>query len=59
MLLWTPFPYTVWFPATLLIGGEVPLMRGFLTMAGWTVAFFILYRVLWHKGLKHYSAMGA
>ena len=59
VLLWTPFPYTVWFPATLLIGGEVPLMRGFLTMAGWTVAFCILYRVLWYKGLKHYSAMGA
>jgi len=59
VLLWTPFPYMVWFPATLLVGGEVPMMRAALTMAGWTVFFFALYRYFWHKGLKHYSAMGA
>jgi len=58
-LLWTPFPYMVWFPATLAVGGEVPLIRGFLTLFVWSVLFFGLYRVLWHKGLKHYSAMGA
>lgn len=59
ILLWTPFPYMVWFPATLLVHGDAPLLRGFLTMTGWTVIFFVLYRYLWHKGLKHYSAMGA
>ncbi len=59
VLLWTPFPYMVWFPATLLVHGEVPLLRGFLTMFAWATVFFILYRYLWHKGLKHYSAMGA
>jgi viologen exporter family transport system permease protein len=59
ILLWTPFPYMVWFPATLIVQGEAPILRGFLIMFGWTAAFFILYRYLWHKGLKHYSAMGA
>jgi len=59
VLLWTPFPYMVWFPATLMVGGEVPMMRAALTMAGWTVFFFVLYRYFWHRGLKHYSAMGA
>jgi viologen exporter family transport system permease protein len=59
ILLWTPFPYMVWFPAALVVHGEAPVLRGFLTLIGWTVVFFILYRWLWHKGLKHYSAMGA
>jgi len=59
ILLWTPFPYMVWFPATLAVNGEGPVLRGFLTMIGWTIFFFILYRWLWRKGLKHYSAMGA
>lgn len=59
ILLWTPFPYMVWFPAALVVHGEAPVLRGFLTLFGWTIFFFILYRYLWHKGLKHYSAMGA
>ncbi len=59
VLLWTPFPYMVWFPAALVVHGEAPILRGFLTMAGWTIFFYGLSRWLWHKGLKHYSAMGA
>jgi ABC-2 type transport system permease protein len=59
VLLWTPFPYMVWFPAALLVNEEVPIARGFAIMIAWTVVFFALYRWLWKKGLKHYSAMGA
>lgn len=59
VLLWTPFPYMVWFPAQMLVGGEVPMLRGFAIMIAWTALFFALYRWLWKKGLKHYSAMGA
>lgn len=57
--LWTPFPYMVWLPASLLAGGEVDLVRGFSTLAGWIVVLWIVNRWLWRKGLKHYSAMGA
>ncbi len=58
--LLTPFPYMVYLPAKLLTGGEVlnPL-RGFAIMTVWGLAFFLLYRFLWRRGLKHYSAMGA
>ena len=59
ILLWTPFPYMVWFPAALVVHGEAPILRGLLTMAGWALFFYGLSRWLWHKGLKHYSAMGA
>ncbi|MEM1108773.1 MAG: ABC-2 family transporter protein [Planctomycetota bacterium] len=57
--LWTPFPYMVWLPASLLAGGEVDVLRGFATLAGWIVVLWVVNRWLWRKGLKHYSAMGA
>jgi len=55
----TPFPYMVWFPASLLTGGEAPIVRGFVMMALWAGVFWWLNRWLWRRGLKHYSAMGA
>ena len=57
--LWTPFPYLVYFPASLLIGLPVDLTRGVLTMAAWGAIAFGLNRLLWRAGLKHYSGMGA
>jgi ABC-2 type transport system permease protein len=59
VVMWTPFPYMVWFPATLVVHGEAPIIQGFVIMIGWTIFFYILYRWLWCRGLKHYSAMGA
>ena len=59
ILLWTPFPYLIHFPASLLIGLPVNLVQGFLVTLGWSVLFFILNRWLWRQGLKQYSGMGA
>ena len=57
--LWTPFPYLVHFPAAILIGLPVDIVRGILVMLGWGLLFFIWNRWLWRKGLKQYSGMGA
>lgn len=57
--LWTPFPYLVYFPASLLTGLPVDLVRGLATMALWGAIAFFLNRLLWSKGLKRYSGMGA
>jgi len=57
--LWTPFPYLIHFPAAILIGLPVDIVRGILVMLGWSLLFFILNRWLWRKGLKQYSGMGA
>ena len=57
--LWTPFPYLINFPASLLVGLPVNVGQGFLAMIGWIVVFWGLNRWLWHKGLKQYSGMGA
>lgn len=57
--LWTPFPYIINFPASLLVGFETQIWRGFFMMLGWGGIFFLLNRWLWRRGLKQYSGMGA
>ena len=57
--LWTPFPYFIHFPASLLIGLPVDVNRSLLTMLAWFAIFFVANRWLWRKGLEHYSGMGA
>jgi ABC-2 type transport system permease protein len=57
--MWTPFPYVLWFPARLLTGGDIPVVRGFAIVATWLLVLYGVNRWLWHRGLKHYSAMGA
>ncbi|MCL1468144.1 ABC transporter permease [Argonema galeatum] len=59
VVLWTPFPYLIHFPAALLVGLPVDLGRGFLAMLGWFLVFFVGNRWLWRRGLKRYSGMGA
>ncbi|OUL28304.1 ABC-2 family transporter protein [Nostoc sp. 106C] len=59
VLMWTPFPYLVDFPASILVGLPVDLVRGFLSLVGWTLIFFFVNRWLWRMGLKQYSGMGA
>ncbi|HEY3237909.1 MAG TPA: ABC-2 family transporter protein [Polyangiaceae bacterium] len=55
----TPFPYLLYFPAQILVGRPVPLLRGCGVLLAWGIGSFLLYRLLWRLGLKRYSAMGA
>ncbi|QZZ23229.1 ABC-2 family transporter protein [Leptothermofonsia sichuanensis E412] len=59
IVLWTPFPYLIYFPASLLVDLPVDLVRGLVVMAIWIAIFLITYRWLWHRGLRQYSGMGA
>jgi len=59
VVLCTPFPYLINFPANLLVGLPVDVGRGFLLMVGWLLVFLGLNRLLWRRGLKRYSGMGA
>ncbi len=56
---WTPFPYLIDFPASILMGLPVDIGRSMLVMLGWSLVFFLWNRWLWRKGLKQYSGMGA
>lgn len=62
--LLTPFPYVIYFPTAVflglpMIGTPFAIAKGFLVMAGWIAFFFGVTQVLWRRGLKHYSGMGA
>lgn len=59
VVLWTPFPYMVHFPAAILVGLPVQPVKGILVIFGWGIVFFVINRWLWRRGLKQYSGMGA
>jgi ABC-2 type transport system permease protein len=59
IVLFTPFPYLIDFPTSLLVGIPVDVGRGFLALLGWIFIFWVTNRLLWRAGLKRYSGMGA
>ncbi|MBE9052612.1 ABC-2 family transporter protein [Nostocales cyanobacterium LEGE 11386] len=59
IVMFTPFPYLIDFPASLLVGLPVDIGRGFLSIIGWILLFLGANRLLWRAGLKRYSGMGA
>ncbi|MBE7380713.1 MAG: ABC-2 family transporter protein [Leptolyngbya sp. SIO1E4] len=59
VVLWTPFPYLIYFPANVIIGQPTDMIQGFLAIAGWSLIFLALNRWLWRRGLRQYSGMGA
>jgi len=56
-----PFRFTISFPVEILSGRLSPqqLVTGLVTMLGWFVVMLALYRWLWRKGLRQFSAYGA
>lgn len=56
-----PFRSSLGFPVELALGrlsaGQVAL--GFTVSAAWVVVFGAAYRILWHRGLRRYEAVGA
>lgn len=62
--LLTPFPYVIYFPTAVFLGlpamaTSLAIAKGFLVMGVWIAIFFGITQVLWRKGLKQYSGMGA
>ncbi len=56
-----PFRYILSFPVEILLGqlssGEI--LQGFAIQWLWVAVFLAVYRLLWTRGLRHYSAVGA
>lgn len=55
----TPFPYIINFPASILVGLPVNLAQGFGVILIWAIFFLVINRILWRRGLKQFSGMGA
>lgn len=60
ILMLTPFPYFIYFPAKIYLGNlsASDLMLGFTVLILWTVAMFLLLQWVLQKGLRRYSAFG-
>jgi ABC-2 type transport system permease protein len=56
-----PFHSTLGFPVEVLIGraGGTAIAGGLLTSLFWNIAFALLYRLLWRRGLARYEAVGS
>ncbi|MGH7940065.1 MAG: ABC transporter permease [Limisphaerales bacterium] len=59
-LLFTPFPYQLYFPVAIYMGkiSGAKLATGFLAQILWLLAAFGLARFAWARGIKKYSAFG-
>lgn len=58
---WLWFPYVLAFPVEVLTGAAASreaLMRGFAGQAAWLAIWWGLYRIVWHRGLRQYGAVG-
>ena len=60
LILSTPFPYLAYFPAAVFLGKiQGPdLARGLIVEFAWVIFFVVLSRVVYHLGVRRYSAFG-
>ncbi len=60
IVMLTPFPYLIWVPARLVVGGaDIDIPRAALVCGAWFIAIFVVNRIVWVRGLKRFSAQGA
>ncbi|WP_320674539.1 multidrug ABC transporter permease [Prochlorococcus sp. MIT 1341] len=59
IVMLTPFPYFLYFPARILSGSNIDVFNVFLTLIVWGFILFLCSLIAWRRGIKHYSAMGA
>jgi ABC-2 type transport system permease protein len=58
---WLPFRFMLSFPVEILSGRLAlnDLMAGFATLILWALLAIILYRWIWRRGIRQFSAYGA
>lgn len=56
-----PFRFMLSFPVEILLGrlSTADILVGTLTLLGWLACAFVVYRWLWSKGIRQFSAFGA
>ena len=58
ILLWTPFPYLIYFPVKILMGDPVSSLFCFIVLFVWIAILFFFTKWFWHKGLNLYTGAG-
>jgi ABC-2 type transport system permease protein len=57
---WSPFTYELFFPVQVCmerIKGAA-LVQGLMIQAGWFLVAYAVARLLWHRGVQRYQAVG-
>ena len=57
-IYFTPFPYLIDLPASILSGNTTNINTGLLTQLLWVLFFFLIFKRLWRIGTKKFTAMG-
>lgn len=59
--VYSPFPLFKYFPTQLILGNLAPdeIIRGYVVGLVWIVIAYLLFRFVWSRGIKQYSAVGA
>lgn len=58
ILIWTPFPYLIYFPVKIIMGDSVPIALGLSVIMAWLLVLVFATHWLWKRGLKLYSGAG-
>jgi ABC-2 type transport system permease protein len=61
VLVYLPFRYTMAFPVDVLMGrlSGAQILQGIAMQWIWAAAIYVVYRWVWKRGLRRYSAVGA
>lgn len=56
-----PFQYFIYLPIQIILGIVPPdlVWQKVVVGCAWLILFYLLFRLVWHRGLKHFSAVGA
>jgi ABC-2 type transport system permease protein len=56
-----PFRYMASFPIEIFTNhlAVTEILRGLAIQWAWVLVFFVVYRLVWTRGVKQYSAVGA
>lgn len=60
ILMLTPFPYLIYFPAKLYLGGmsSAEIVFGFSIIFTWSIILIFLTKIILNAGFRHFSAVG-
>ena len=54
----TPFPFMIYYPVQIFIGGEVPWTKAFLVLSFWSSLSVVANVLVWRQGVRNYTAAG-
>lgn len=58
VMLMTPFPYLLYVPLKIYLGGDHHVIQHLVTAIFWVIALGLLTKSIWQKGIKSYEAEG-